>query len=69
MGVDLALLANNHVYDYGKDAMLDTLDTLTNADIKYFGAGANLEEAMKPDIAQQNIKSALASAHLETLIG
>ena len=28
--------------------MLDTLDTLTNADIKYFGAGANLEEAMKP---------------------
>ncbi|MEE0686004.1 MAG: CapA family protein [Lachnospiraceae bacterium] len=48
MGVDLALLANNHVYDYGKDAMLDTLDTLTNADIKYFGAGANLEEAMKP---------------------
>ena len=28
-----------------------------------------LEEAMKPGIAQQNIKSALASAHLETLIG
>ena len=48
MGVDLALLANNHVYDYGKDAMLDTLDTLTGAGISYFGAGANLEEAMKP---------------------
>ena len=48
MGVDLALLANNHVYDYGKDAMLDTLDTLKNAGIDYFGAGANLEEAMKP---------------------
>ena len=28
-----------------------------------------LEEAMKPGIAQQNIQSALASAHLETLIG
>ena len=28
-----------------------------------------LEEAMKPDIAIQNIKSALASAHLEALIG
>lgn len=28
-----------------------------------------LEEAMKPGIAQQNIKSALASAHLETFIG
>ena len=48
MGVDLALLANNHVYDYGKDAMLDTFDTLTKADIKYFGAGKNLAEAMKP---------------------
>ena len=48
MGVDLALLANNHVYDYGKDAMLDTLATLKDAGIDYFGAGANLEEAMKP---------------------
>ena len=28
-----------------------------------------LEEAMKPGIAQQNIQSALASAHLEALIG
>ena len=28
-----------------------------------------LEEAMEPGIAQQNIKSALSSAHLETLIG
>jgi glycerate kinase len=28
-----------------------------------------LEEAMEPGIAQQNIKSALASAHLEALIG
>lgn len=48
MGVDLALLANNHVYDYGKDAILDTFDTLTNAGIAYFGAGHNLKEAMKP---------------------
>ena len=48
MGVDLALLANNHVYDYGKEAMLDTLTTIKDAGIKYFGAGANLEEAMKP---------------------
>ena len=48
MGVDLALLANNHVYDYGKDAMLDTLAALKGAGIDYFGAGANLEEAMKP---------------------
>lgn len=48
MGVDLALLANNHVYDYGKEAMLDTFDTLRNAGIKYVGAGKNLDEAMTP---------------------
>ena len=48
MGVDLTLLANNHVYDYGRDAMLDTLATLKDAGVEYFGAGANLEEAMKP---------------------
>ena len=48
MGVDLALLANNHVYDYGKESILDTFDTLETAGIGYFGAGRNLEEAMKP---------------------
>ena len=48
MGVDIALLANNHVYDYGEISLLDTLDTLNSAGIKYFGAGKNLEEAMSP---------------------
>lgn len=46
MGVDIVQLNNNHVYDYGKSALLDTLDTLENAGIEYFGAGHNLEEAM-----------------------
>ncbi len=48
MGVDIVTLANNHVYDYGKQAFLDTLTTLENANIDYFGAGKNLEEAMTP---------------------
>ncbi len=48
MGVDVVKLANNHVYDYGKQAMLDTFETLENAGIEYIGAGRNLEEAMKP---------------------
>ncbi len=48
LGVDLANLANNHVYDYGRDALIDTLDTLTDAGISYVGAGHNLEEAMQP---------------------
>lgn len=46
MGVDIVTLANNHVYDYGRQALLDTFSTLENAGIDYFGAGKNLEEAM-----------------------
>ena len=48
MGVDIVTLANNHVYDYGKQALLDTFDTLESAGIAYFGAGRNLEGAMEP---------------------
>lgn len=48
MGVDIVKLANNHVYDYGKQALLDTFETLESAGIPYIGAGRNLEEAMKP---------------------
>ncbi|MGN1158832.1 MAG: CapA family protein [Lachnospiraceae bacterium] len=48
MGVDIVSLANNHVYDYGEDALLDTLDTLKNAEIPYVGAGRNLDEASAP---------------------
>ncbi|MBQ8822425.1 MAG: CapA family protein [Lachnospiraceae bacterium] len=48
MGVDIVSLANNHVYDYGRDAITDTFDTLWDYDISYFGAGANLSEAMQP---------------------
>ena len=48
LGVDVVTLANNHVYDYGEDAILDTFETLENAGISYFGAGRTLEEAMQP---------------------
>ena len=48
LGVDLVNLANNHVYDYGKQALLDTFSTLEENGIPYFGAGRTLEEAMHP---------------------
>ena len=48
LGVDIVGLANNHVYDYGKEALLDTFDTLQQANIPYVGAGHNLEEASAP---------------------
>ncbi len=45
LGVDVAVLANNHIYDYGEESLLDTLDTLDGAGIARIGAGENLEEA------------------------
>ncbi len=48
MGVDLVTLANNHVYDFGKDAFLDMLDYFEEYQIPHIGAGHNIEEAMKP---------------------
>lgn len=48
MGTDLVSLANNHVYDYGEDAFLDTLDLLNQAKIPYVGAGHDIEEAKRP---------------------
>ena len=48
MGVDLVTLANNHVYDFGKDAFYDMLDSLEEYKIPYIGAGRNIDEAMRP---------------------
>ena len=48
MGIDLLTLANNHVYDFGRDAFLDMLDAFDEYKIPYIGAGRNNEEALKP---------------------
>lgn len=48
LGTDLVSLANNHIYDYGPEAMLDTLEQLKRAGITYVGGGANYEEASRP---------------------
>lgn len=45
MGVDIAGIANNHVLDYGPDALLDTFATLDQANIDYMGAGNDLARA------------------------
>lgn len=52
LGIDIAGLANNHVFDYGEEAFLDTLDTIKQAKIPYVGAGRTLKEAMAPVILE-----------------
>lgn len=63
LGVDIVSLANNHAYDYGENAFLDTMETLENAGIVYVGAGRNLEEARRPVYyIINNVKIAIVSA-------
>lgn len=45
MGVDIVSLANNHVLDYGRDALQENFQTLENSEIIYTGAGESLQEA------------------------
>lgn len=54
MGVDMAAVANNHILDYGEDALTDTLDTLEQAGILYAGAGADKERAMQLQVMEVN---------------
>lgn len=48
MGVDIVSLANNHAYDYGEEALLDTLQVLKGSGIHYVGAGVDINEAARP---------------------
>ena len=48
--IDGVALANNHVLDYGPDALLDCLNLLDGAKIQRAGAGATLEEAVAPAV-------------------
>src|SRR5688572_26194897 len=49
-GIDVCVLANNHVLDYGYAGLEETLDTLTAAGLKTAGAGRDMTEARRPAI-------------------
>ena len=46
--IDGVTLANNHVLDFGTDALLDCLTLLDRTGIKRTGAGATLQDALNP---------------------
>jgi poly-gamma-glutamate synthesis protein (capsule biosynthesis protein) len=48
MGVRYCAFANNHILDYGYDALWDTIDLLAARDIGFSGAGEDLAAAAKP---------------------
>jgi len=49
-GVDVAVLANNHVLDWGYRGLAETLDALHQAKIRTAGAGSTLLEAETPAV-------------------
>ena len=53
-GFDVMNLANNHLMDYGKEALISTLNILDSLGIRHCGAGLNYEEAHKPALFELN---------------
>jgi poly-gamma-glutamate capsule biosynthesis protein CapA/YwtB (metallophosphatase superfamily) len=47
-GIDAVALGNNHAMDLVEPGLVETLAALVRADIAWFGAGRNLEEAGRP---------------------
>ncbi len=52
-GFDVLSLANNHIFDWGRLAMEDTLTKLKESQIEYVGAGFSKEEAFSPKIIEK----------------
>jgi len=46
--IDAVTLANNHILDYGPEALLECLTFLDRAGIPHTGAGRNLRDALNP---------------------
>jgi poly-gamma-glutamate synthesis protein (capsule biosynthesis protein) len=51
-GFNVISLANNHAFDYGREALEDCLVKLSKAGIDYVGAGFNQNEAYSPIIKE-----------------
>lgn len=54
LGIDAVSVANNHTCNYGRDALLETLRTLDQANIRHSGAGRNIDEAFVPALMTVN---------------
>ncbi len=46
--IDCCVLGNNHILDWGRRGLLDTLATLEHLHIKSAGAGRNLAKPARP---------------------
>jgi poly-gamma-glutamate synthesis protein (capsule biosynthesis protein) len=49
-GFDIVSLANNHILDWGIDAVIDTMELLDKSGLKYSGVGRTREAALEPAV-------------------
>ena len=52
MGFDVVSIANNHIWDYGEEAFLDTLEILRKNGIQPVGGGEDYSKAHEPVIKE-----------------
>jgi poly-gamma-glutamate capsule biosynthesis protein CapA/YwtB (metallophosphatase superfamily) len=50
--IDVCVLANNHVMDWGREGLMETLATLRDSGIATTGAGDTLQAALRPAIVE-----------------
>ncbi len=65
MKLNVLSVANNHILDYGRDGMFDTLTFISGWGIKYSGAGKDLKEARTPAIINSNGTNVLFLSYCE----
>ena len=54
INVELVAMANNHILDYGSEALLETIDLCKKNGIDTIGVGKNSEEAKQPIVKEIN---------------
>ena len=54
VGIDCVGLSNNHVFDFGKKGIADTLDAILSAGLDYTGFGEDYEDSRKNYIFEKN---------------
>ncbi len=64
-GFDILSLANNHMLDYGPEALLDTIESLDRNGLSQVGAGINQNEASHARIIRKNGLTIALLAYLD----
>jgi poly-gamma-glutamate synthesis protein (capsule biosynthesis protein) len=57
LGIDVVSVANNHIFDYGEQGFIDTLNGIKNLGITYVGGGLDFDDATNAKVVNAENKS------------